>query len=136
MGRKTSARKTRPSSMVIGTSQSMRIPSRVSLRASRDLAPAAARAMRASPSSDDIAFLQALMYPSCRVNPVGTPKVSMAFRGSLPPLHARHLLKHSTDSGSIVVVMAAFARLSIDRARGVEHRRRHADVAGKTADHV
>jgi hypothetical protein len=53
-GRKTSARKIKPSSIVIGTFQSIRMPSRLSLRGLKLLRSPAAAAMWASPSRDDM----------------------------------------------------------------------------------
>src|SRR5579864_6969819 len=132
--------------MVIGTSQSMRMPSRVSLRCWWVLRRASAP-IRASPPSDDMRVLPNswpdLTRPStscCNVRlemwmpgtRLGVTQLA-PFRATFTALHARHLFQHRADRRGVLVVVAALARLRVDRAGSIEHRRRHADVAGIAA---
>src|SRR5215475_1738847 len=136
-GRNTSARSTTPSSMVIGTSKSIRMPSRTSVLCCNDaITPSDCLAMPAvwcgRPSAGgDLAKRR---WP-------GQARPSMIdaeviLRGALASLHLRHLFEHRADRGRVAVAKTALHGLEVNAFGGVEDGCWNADLARVVADDV
>src|ERR1700741_2310663 len=123
-GRKISARSTSPSSIVMGTSQSIRMPSRISVRCCNG----AITTSRSLPSCPELVagihvFDSILQDVDGRDKP-GHDKERPALLRA--PLHLGHFFQHSANSSGIAAAEPAFHRLEIDTLGGVENWRPHA----------
>src|SRR3954454_11578571 len=95
-GRKTSARNTRPSSIVIGTFQLIRMPSRTSVRSSNTVMAPPPRHYFSGKLHRSARWLQARL-------------------GALAAFHLRHLFHYGADRGGVLCAEAALFRLAVDR---------------------
>src|SRR6185312_10771682 len=146
VGRKTSARSTRPSSMVIGTSQSIRMPSRISVRWRSEVI------MSSHILSDGVSRLRHLRSlfweatktttPGTRVEPgwQGRSRMPAGAKnlacGASAPLDLGHLLQNRADCRRVAAAKSAFHRLKVDAFGGIKNRRRYADPACVVANHL
>src|SRR6185312_11605828 len=131
IGRKTSARRMRPSSTSIGTFQSMRMPSRSSVRSCN-------AAMQRLPSflvGRDLAERKwpAQGRPPQRMNESGGEALCAL---ALAALELRHVFEHGAHGGGILGAETALLRLDVDRLGGVKQRRLDADLFRVIADHL
>src|SRR5688500_11341535 len=136
-GRNTSARSTRPSSIVIGTSQSMRMPSRVSERSVISYSR-----LSSVPSRSERGEGGERSEPGEGVSPTS---LAALVRHPLPqagegkkalPLHTRHRLKNRAHRAGVLVRVPGGERRAIDRLGRGEQRRRAANARRIFADYL
>src|SRR5262245_59923517 len=129
-GRKTSARRTNPSSIVTGTSQSIRMPSRISVRCCTAIKP--------SRDAYKTTVFRLLVREATKTTMHGTrPAITKKLaRGLLAPLYLRHLFQHGADRSGVVAAKAAFHGLEVDAFGCIEHRRRYANLTRVVSDHL
>src|SRR6476661_5861568 len=151
-GRKMSARSTNPSSIVIGTSQSIRMPSRISVRCCNDaITPSRillfrGEATEARRKSEEGAINSPLVAAKAgaRAGYQGGLNCRSGFLFSRErakpltpaPFDLGHLLQHGADRGGITSAETALHCFQIDALGCVEYRRRYANFSRVVADHL
>src|SRR6185369_1382272 len=131
--RKTSARSTKPSSISIGTFQSIRIASRTSERSCND----------AMPASRNLCATGGYKHADARHKGRASLKTEFNYEKltctrsllALTPLHLGLLFQHGTNRSRVERAQPGLHRLEVDGLRRIEHGRRYFDLLGIAADH-